>query len=126
MEGESNILISATNLQNIDKISQYQENVYAGEYYICKGLLRWNSRLLQHLNTCRRKNKLFTEIYGFNVEAQCIDASRWSIQENPETFCFSKIPRSVFQKDLDEACEQIVYLQKNLLCFHQDLLVREL
>ena len=75
---------------------------------------------------CRRKNKLFTEIYGFNVEAQCIDASRWSIQENPETFCFSKIPRSVFQKDLDEAYEQIVYLQKNLLCFHQDLLVREL
>ena len=51
---------------------------------------------------------------GFNVEAPCINASRWVIQKNPETFCCNKNPGSIFQKDLHEAYEQFVYSQKNI------------
>ena len=114
MEGESNIASSTTILQNIDTNSQYQRDVHGAKFNICKRVFRSNRGLLQHLNTCRRKNNVITERNGFNVETSYINASRLTLQEDPGRFHWNNITRRIFQKDLDKAYEKIVYWRKNL------------
>ena len=137
MEGDSNILISATNLQNIDKNSQHQEDVYEAEYYIYKRVFRSNRGLLHHLNTWRGKNNLFTERNGFNVEAPCTNASRWTIQEDPRNIFLQQYSGGVFflqqysggvffRRILRKHTNRLFICIRTYSCYHLELLVRDL
>ena len=91
--------------------SDVQEN-QTTECHICDRSFRTNRGLLQHLHTCRRRNN----INGLtnNNDSMANDEGRNQEQIEPETFYWNTIPGSVYQRNLEEAYEQIVYWRKNV------------
>ena len=91
--------------------SDVQENQIT-ECYICDRSFRTNRGLLQHLHICRRRNN----INGLtnNNDSMANDEGRNQEQIESETFYWNTIPGSVYQRNLEEAYEQIVYWRKNV------------
>ena len=85
------------------------------ECYICKRNFRTNRGLLQHLNSCRRKNNIISNV-DVNIDNQSAVFQEGLTQQNQERemFCWNTVPGSVYQKDLEKANEQIVYWRKNI------------
>ena len=91
--------------------SDVQEN-QTTECHICDQSFRTNRGLLQHLHTCRQRNN----INGLtnNNDSMANDEGRNQEQIEPETFHWNTIPGRVYQRNLEEAYEQIVYWRKNV------------
>ena len=72
--------------------------------------------VLQHLNSYRRKNNIISNV-DVNIDNQSAVFQEGLTQQNQkrEKFCWNTVPWSVYQKDLEEAHEQIVYWRKNIL-----------
>ena len=93
---------------------------YATFIYKCNR--RTNRGLLQHLHTCRGKNNTASNV-EVNVDNQSAVFQEDLTQQNRERekFYWNKVPGSVYQKDLEEAYEQIVYWRKNVFMVPTDV-----
>ena len=101
-EEDNNFVLSSTTPTQVENITQ---NAQSPACYICKRNFRTNKGLLQYLNTCRRKNNTVSNV-DVNTETQS-DRER-------EKFYWNTVPGNVYQKDLEEVYEQIVYWRKNV------------
>ena len=90
------------------------QDAQSPECYICKRNFRTNRGLLQHLNTCRRKNNTIPNV-KVNIDNQSAVVQEDLTQQDRERekFYWNKVPGNVYQKD-SEAYEQIVYWRKNV------------
>ena len=111
-EHDNFILLSKTST----RVENSTQDVPCPECYICKRSFSTNIELLQHFNTCRKKNHTTSNV-DVNIENQSTvvqkDLTQQQDQER-EKFYWSKVPGSVYRKDLEGAYEQIVYWLKNV------------
>ena len=85
------------------------------ECYICKRNFRTNRGLLQHLNICRRKNNTVSNVdVNIGNQSAVVQEDLTQQDRDREKFYWNTVPGSVYQKDLEEAYEQIVYWRKNV------------
>ena len=90
--------------------------------FIYKCNFRTNRGLHQHIHTCRGKNNTVSNV-EVNVDNQSAVFQEDLTQQNRERekFYWNKVPESVYQKDLEEAYEQIVYWRKNVFMVPTDV-----
>ena len=85
------------------------------ECYICKCNFCANRRLFQHLNTSCRKNNITWKVdVNINNHSAVLQENLSQQDQEHENFYWITVPGSVYQKDLEEAYEQIVYCCKNV------------
>ena len=65
----------------------YKSVAYKKSVYLQMCVFRSNRKLLQHLNTARKKSDVRTARNEFNDETPGISDSRCTIYEYPERFC---------------------------------------
>ena len=97
------------------QVANITQDAQSPECYICKRNFRTNKGLLQHLNTCRRKNSTVSNVH-VNIDNQSAVVQEDLTQQDRESekFYWNTAPGNVYQKDLEEAYEQIVYWRKNV------------
>ena len=83
------------------------------ECHLCNRSFRTNRGLLQHLHTCRRRNNI-NESSNISDSIVNNEARNQEQLEQQENFYWNNIPGSVYQRNLEEAYEQIVYWRKNV------------
>ena len=89
------------------------QNNQGNECQICRSS-GTNRGLLQHLNTCRRRN---TENLSASSSSKSNENNDKEVQEpekQHENHYWNTVPWRIFQKDLEEAYNQIVYWHKNV------------
>ena len=111
-EDDNFILSSTTSTQVVNSTQDAQ----SPECYICKRNFRTNRGLLQHLNTCRRKNNTASNV-DINTDNQSAVVKEDLTQQDQERekSYWNTVPGSVYQKYLEEAYEQIVYWRRYVL-----------
>ena len=111
-EEDDNFILSSTTSTQIASITQDAQSPVC---YICKRNFRTNRGLLQHLNTCRRKNNTVSNVY-VNIDNQSAVVQEDLTQQDRECkkSYWNTVPGNGYQKDLEEAYEQIVYWLKNV------------
>ena len=109
---DDNSTVSSATLTQVVHITQDAKNPAC---YICKRNFCTNRGLLQHVNTCRRKNNTVSNV-DVNIIYQSAVVQEGLTQQDRECekFYWNTVPGNVYQKDLEEACEQIVYWRKNV------------
>ena len=98
-EEDDNFILSSTTSTQVVNITQ---DAQSPKCYICKRNFRTNRGLLQHLNTCHRKNNIDVNIGNQSAVVQ--DDLTQQDRER-EKFYWYTVPGSVYQKDLEEAYE---------------------
>ena len=101
-------------INNVD-VGREHHKAQSPECYIFKRNFRTNKGLLQHLNTCRRKNNTVPNVeVNIDNESAVVQEDLTRQDRERKTFYWNTVPRSVYQEDLEEAYEQIVYWRKNV------------
>ena len=121
---DDNSTVSSATLTQVVHFTQDAKNPAC---YICKRNFCTNRGLLQHVNTCRRKNNTVSNV-DVNIIYQSAVVQEGLTQQDRECekFYWNTVPGNVYQKDLEEACEQIVYWRKMFLWYLLAPLVRGL
>ena len=101
-EDDNSTVSSATSVQVVH-ITQDTKNPAC---YTCKRNFCTNRGLLQHVNTCRRKNNTVSNV-DVNIIYQSTAVQEGLTQQDRECgkFYWNTVPRNVYQKDLEEAYE---------------------
>ena len=90
------------------------QNNQGNECQISRRILRTNGGLLQHLNTCRRRNTANLNASRNNESNENNDNKVQEPEQQHEDFYWNTVPGRIYQKDLEEAYNQIVYWRKNI------------
>ena len=90
------------------------QNNQGNECQICRRSLRTNRAFLQHSNTCRRRNTANLNTSSKNESDENSDKDVQEPEQQHEDFYWNTVPGKIYQKDLQEACNQIVYWRKNI------------
>ena len=106
-EEDDNFILSSTTSTQVANITQ---DAQSPKCYICKRNFHMNRGLLQHLNTCRRKNNTVSNVdVHIDNQSAVVQEDLTQQDREREKFNWNAVPGSVYQKDLEEAYEQIVY-----------------
>ena len=90
------------------------QNNQGNECHICRRSFRTNRGFLQHLNNCRRRNTANLNARSNNESDKNNDNEVQEPEQQREDFYWNTVPGGVYQKDLEEAYNQIVYWRKNI------------
>ena len=91
-----------------------RQNNQGNECHICRRCFRTNRGLLQHLSTCHRRNTANLNASSNNASNENNDNEFQEPEQQHKEFYWNTIPGRVYQKDLKEANNQIVYWFKNI------------
>ena len=89
------------------------QNNQGNECHICRRCFCTNRGLLQHVNTCHRRTANLNARHN-NTSDEKIDNKVQELEQQHEDFYRNAVPGRVYQKDLEEAYNQIVYWHKNI------------
>ena len=79
------------------------------ECQICGRSFRTNRGLPQHLNTCRRRNTANLNVSSNNESDEKNDNEVQEPEQQHEDFYWNTVLGRIYQEDLEEAYNQIVY-----------------
>ena len=91
------------------------QNNQGNKCHICRRSFRTNRGLFWHLNTCRRRNTANLNASRSNESDENNDNEVQEPEQQHECFYWNTVPGRIYQKDLEEAYNQIVYWRKNIL-----------
>ena len=89
-------------------------NNQRNECHICRRSFRTNRGHLRHLNTCRRRNNTNLNVSSNRESDENNDNEAQEPEQQHEDFYWNTDPGRMYQKDLEEAYNQIVYWRKNI------------
>ena len=89
-------------------------NNHVTECHICRISFRTNRGLLEHWNTCCRRNTAILNESSNNESDDNNDNEAQEPEQQPEEFYWNTVPGGVYQKDLEETYNYIVYWRKNV------------
>ena len=106
-EEDDDFIVSSTTLTQVVNSTQ---DAQSPECFICKRNFRTDKGLLQCLNICRIKNSTTSNV-DVNIDNQSVVVQEDLTQQDQELkkFYWNTVQGSVYQKDLEEAYEQIIY-----------------
>ena len=90
------------------------QNNLGNECHIYRRSFCTNRGLLQHLNTCRRRNSANLNTGSNNEPHESNDNKVQKPEHEDEEFYWNTVPGGVYQKDLEGAYNQIVNWRKNI------------
>ena len=94
--------------------SQTHKTLEGNECHICRRSFSTNRGLLQHFNTCCRRNTANLSTSSNNESGENNDNVVQEPEQQHEGFYWNTVPGCVNQKNLEKAYNQIVYLRKNI------------
>ena len=83
------------------------QNNQGNECQICRRSLRTNRAFLQHSNTCRRRNTANLNTSSKNESDENSDKDVQEPEQQHEDFYWNTVPGRIYQKDLEEAYNQM-------------------
>ena len=90
------------------------QNNQGNECHFCRRSFRTNRGFLQHLNNCHRRNTANLNARSNNESDKNNDNEVQEPEQQREDFYWNTVLGGVYQKDLEEAYNQIVYWRKNI------------
>ena len=89
------------------------QNNQGNECHICRSF-RTNRGLLQHLNTFRQRDTANLNASSNNESDENNDNEVQEPEQQHEDFYWNTVPQRIYQKDLEETYNQVVYWRKNI------------
>ena len=102
---------------------KHTENNQGNECHICRKSFRTKRGLPQYLNNCRRRKTVNLKASSNNESDENNDNKFQELERQHEDFYWNTVPAGVYQKDLEEANNQIVYWYKNIFRVPTDILL---
>ena len=103
-----------TDVSLLPAVQSNTQNSQGNECHICRRSFLTKKGLLQHLNTCCRRNTTNLNLSSNNKSNKNNDKEVQEPEQQHEDFYWKTVPGGVEQKDLEEAHNQIVYWRKNI------------